>query len=117
MSSIFTHIALALACVAQEMPEVRTAEQARALPRDTQAVAVRLEDVSVLEALLGRCPDIARLEIDNPGNKIQLASLEILERWPELEHLELRGDPFLYDEEFAALGRLGGLVTLDLALP
>ncbi len=101
-------------------PLVTTVDEANAVAADARHVRLRLHHetgADVLAALASRIPSITELDISSPGNKIQHRSLELLESFPKLRKLTLTGDPFLYDKDFTALGRLEGLRWLRMALP
>lgn len=102
--------------VAQES-YIKTVEDAAAVDPDATVVRVRLGDTAILRAVVDRAPAIETLVISHPGNKLDTACLPVLRQLPALRSLTLSGDAFLYDEEFAALGRLTQLETLNLHLP
>ena len=96
---------------------VHTVEQAEAIAPTATEVRVRLGAADVLRSIVARAPGVETLVIEHPGNKLDPEVLPLLLELPALRSLTLRGDPFLYDEEFATLGKLVCLETLNMHLP
>lgn len=115
---------LAVACAlaappaaAAEDPVVTTIEQVEKLDPATTRVTVRMGKHALLAALVKRVPRLEALVFEHPGNKVHPRTIALLEAFKDLRALTLTGDMFLYDEEFASLGRLKKLRSLRMALP
>ena len=109
---------LAVTATAQDQPRVlKTVEYVAKLADDTTSAFVQPANPAVIAALVRRFPKLEALDIREPSNRIELAALEQLAKFDGLRSLSLKGDPFLYDKEFAAIGRVQTLTTLRLCLP
>ena len=96
---------------------VTNVAEAKQLDPSTTALKLVLRDDATLGAILEHAPNITKLHLTHPGHRISLESLELLGKFKKLESLTFRGDPFLSDKKFTALGNLPRLKTLHLALP
>jgi hypothetical protein len=105
---------------AQDRHSIRTKEAAESVAADTKSVSVDASGpvlTQVLEALAKQAPNLTAVDIYHMANKIELRSVTLLAEFKKLESLKLTGDPFLYDDEFAALGKLATLKSLSMSLP
>ena len=109
-------LGLATAAIGDEPPEVTTAAEVAKLDRSLTTVRVKGVGFETIDALAKRLPNLTKLVLYEPSNKIDARALHALGRFPKLTDLTLSGDPFLYEREFAALGRLRQLRSLRLAL-
>ncbi len=106
-------------CIADDSPPlviVETVAEAQRLDARTQRVKIVMRDHDTLAAVLKKAPGILELAIDFPGNRMKLESIESLQEFKKLRRLDFRGDPFMSDKKFAALGKLECLKSLRLAL-
>lgn len=118
LTLVLAFLGVSPAAQAQETrPDVKTVEAVEALPADATSVRLTVESSALVAALVRRLPGLTSLELHTPGNKIDVKSLELLQGFPKLTSLTLTGDAFLYDPEFAALGRLTTVRTLSMSLP
>jgi len=95
---------------------VETVAEAQRLDARTQRVKIVMRDHDTLAAVLKKAPGILELAIDFPGNRMKLESIVLLQEFKKLRRLDFRGDPFMSDRKFAALGKLECLKSLRLAL-
>jgi hypothetical protein len=96
---------------------VTTVEEAQAVAPDATTARVRLGPTDVLRKVVERAPGIETLVLSHPGNDLDPEALPLLLKLPSLTSLTMAGDAFLYDDEFATLGKLTRLKTLNLHLP
>jgi len=101
----------------KDLTEVKTVADVEKLPEGTEGVSVHSLPRDVMKALADRFPELRGLRIVHPGNRIDVAGFEQLERFQKLETFAMDGDAFLYDDEFALLGRMTSLRDLHLGLP
>ena len=115
---LFSVSALVAPPSAQAVDEtvVSTLEEARTIDPAIKKLTLRMGDLELLEALIERAPGIEDLHFSNPSNQVPPAAFPVLAKLTKLRTLRLTGDMFLYDEEFAAIGRLTQLTKLTMSL-
>ncbi len=95
---------------------VSTLEEARTIDPAIKKLTLRMGGLELLATLIERAPGIEDLHFSNPSNQVPTAAFPMLAKLPKLRTLRLTGDMFLYDEEFAAIGRLSQLTKLTMSL-
>ncbi len=104
-----------------EPPVVRTARDVASISADShtvQVIASAGQLTLLLQALTDRASGIRVLKIHHGASvQMETRSLELLQRLTQLEALAITGDAFLYDDQFAAIGKLTSLRSLRLGLP
>lgn len=101
----------------KDLPTVKTLGDVARLPEGTRGVSIHALPHDVMKALADRFPNLEGLEVLHPGNAIDTAGFKQLERFKKLDSFSMDGDAFLYDDEFALLGRMTSLRQLRLGLP
>ena len=101
----------------EDLPSVKTLGDVAKLPEGTRGVSIHALPHDVMKALADRFPDLEGLEVLHPGNIIDVEGFKQIERFTKLDSFSMGGDAFLYDDEFALLGRMTSLRQLRLGLP
>jgi hypothetical protein len=111
-----------MACISADpapVVDVKSAQDAAALPRETKCVRVVIpnrNDQTLLAAIFANAPNIKTLILYHPDNGVPV-SIGVLLEFPKLKHLQITGDANLDDQAFAVVGKLKRLKSLKMRLP